>query len=494
MELLSAIRRNLLLRPFRGAVIDDQRTWRGIDLMVVAWHLAREIDRTSRAQRIGVMLPTSGAFPAAAIAAWTLGRTVVPLNYLLSRSDLEYVARDAGLDAVITVGPMLDFIGGPIAGLAEIRPDRMRFTGIPPIRMTNPLQRDDLAVVLYTSGTSGRPKGVMLTCGNIAAYVRQCQEWVEFSRDDMILGVLPQFHSFGLTVLTMLPLATGARAVYTARFIPRKIVDLAKQHRPTALVAIPSMYNALRLMKDAGPEDLRSLRFTVSGGEPLPDAVYDGFHQKFGIEINEGYGLTETSPVTNWCRPSEQRRKCVGRALSGIDQRIVGPDGAVLGPNQDGEVRMKGPNIMKGYLNLPDETAAVFDEHGYFKTGDMGRLDEQGFLSITGRIKEMLIIGGENVFPREIEEVLNRHESVKDSAVIGMQDGMRGEVALAFVELKEGASFDESALKAFCREHIAGFKVPRDIRVVKELPRNPTGKIMRRKLTVATPCEAPART
>jgi len=295
-------------------------------------------------------------------------------------------------------------------------------------------------------------------------------------------------------VLTMLPLATGARAVYTARFIPRKIVDLAKQHRPTALVAIPSMYNALRLMKDAGPEDLRSLRFTVSGGEPLPDAVYDGFHQKFGIEINEGYGLTETSPVTNWCRPSEQRRKCVGRALSGIDQRIVGPDGAVLGPNQDGEVRMKGPNIMKGYLNLPDETAAVFDEHGYFKTGDMGRLDEQGFLSITGRIKEMLIIGGENVFPREIEEVLNRHESVKDSAVIGMQDGMRGEVALAFVELKEGASFDESALKAFCREHIAGFKVPRDIRVVKELPRNPTGKIMRRKLTVATPCEAPART
>jgi long-chain acyl-CoA synthetase len=191
--------------------------------------------------------------------------------------------------------------------------------------------------------------------------------------------------------------------------------------------------------------------------------------------------------VTNWCRPSEQRRKWVGKALGGIDQRIVGPDGAVLGPNQDGEVRMKGPNIMKGYLNLPDETAAVFDEHGYFKTGDMGRLDEDGFLAITGRIKEMLIIGGENVFPREIEEVLNLHESVKDSAVIGMQDGMRGEVALAFVELKEGASFDEQALKAFCRERIAGFKVPREIRVLRELPRNPTGKIMRRKLTAETP-------
>jgi long-chain acyl-CoA synthetase len=288
----------------------------------------------------------------------------------------------------------------------------------------------------------------------------------------------------------MLPLATGASAVYTARFVPRKLVELAKTHRPTALVAIPSMYNALRLLRDAGREDLASLRFAVSGGEPLPEAVYDGFRERFGIEINEGYGLTETAPVTNWCRPQEQRRKCVGRALPGIDQRIVGPDGKVLGPNEDGEVRMKGPNIMKGYLNLPDETAAVFDDAGYFKTGDMGRLDEQGFLSITGRIKEMLIIGGENVFPREIEEVLNRHESVKDSAVIGMHDTMRGEVALAFVELKEGATFDEAALKSWCREHIAGFKVPRDIRLVKELPRNPTGKIMRRKLSADMPSEA----
>ena len=492
MELLSSIRRNLLLRPFRPCVTDDFRTWRGIDLMVVSWHLARAIERESSAQRIGIMLPTSGLFPAAAIAGWTLGRTLVPLNYLLSRSDLEYVARDSALDCIVTVGPMLDLVGGSIAGLTEIRPDRMKFKGIPPVRMTNPLRRDDVAVVLYTSGTSGRPKGVMLTCGNISANARQCKEWVQFGPQDRILGVLPQFHSFGLTVLTMLPLATGASAVYTARFVPRKIVELARQHKPTTLVAIPSMYNALRLLKDAPHDSFASLRFAVSGGEPLPEAVYDGFKDKFGIEINEGYGLTETSPVTNWCRPVEQRRKCVGKALPGIEQRIVGPDGRVLGPNEDGEVRMRGPNIMKGYLNLPEETAAVFDEHGFFKSGDMGRLDENGMLSITGRIKEMLIIGGENVFPREIEEVLNRHPSVKDSAVIGMADGMRGEVALAFVEMKEGASFDESALKVWCREHIAGFKVPRDIRLITELPRNPTGKIMRRKLSPEIACASTA--
>ena len=284
----------------------------------------------------------------------------------------------------------------------------------------------------------------------------------------------------------MMPLATGARAIYTARFVPRKLIELARTHKPTAFVAIPSMYNALRLLKDASPTDFASLRFSVSGGEPLPDAVYEGFKEKFNVEINEGYGLTETSPVTNWCRPSEHRRKCVGRALPGIEQRIVAPDGKVLGINEDGEVRMRGPNVMKGYLNMPTETAAVFDEHGFFKTGDMGRLDSNGLLSITGRIKEMLIIGGENVFPREIEEVLNRHASVKDSAVIGMHDGMRGEVALAFVELKEGATFDESALKALCRESIAGFKVPREIRVLSELPRNATGKIVRRKLSAET--------
>jgi long-chain acyl-CoA synthetase len=489
MELLSAIRRHLLLRPFRPVVVDDFRQWRGIDLMVASWHLARAIEGASDAKRIGVMLPTSGLFPAAAIAAWTLGRTLVPLNYLMSRSDLEYVVRDAELDCVVTVGPMLDFVGGAIAGLAEVRPDRMRFKGIPPIRMTNPLHRDDVAVVLYTSGTSGRPKGVMLTCGNLSANARQCQEWVDFGSRDRILGVLPQFHSFGLTVLTLLPLATGASAVYTAKFVPRKIVDLAQKHRPTALVAIPSMYNALRLLKDAPRDSFSSLRFAVSGGEPLPEAVFDGFKDKFGIEINEGYGLTETAPVTNWCRPKEQRRKCVGKALPGIEQRIVGPDGRVLGPNEDGEVRMRGPNIMKGYLNLPDETAAVFDEHGFFKSGDMGRLDTEGMLSITGRIKEMLIIGGENVFPREIEEVLNRHESVKESAVIGMADGMRGEVALAFVELKDGAEFSEHALKAWCRDHIAGFKVPREIRLIRELPRNPTGKIVRRKLSANMPSE-----
>lgn len=485
MELLATIRRQLLLHPRRVSAIDDRRTWRGIDLLAGSWHLAKAIEASGSRGPVAVMLPTSGLFPMATLAGWTLGRTVVPINYLLSKPDIEYVLRDSGCDALVTVQPMLDFVGGQIEGVKPIRLEEVSFKGIPWPRFGNPLREEDLAILLYTSGTSGRPKGVMLAASNLAANVEQIRSWIDFNTRDVMLGVLPQFHSFGLTVLTLLPLAVGCRVIYAAKFMPKKIVELSRTHKPTALIAIPSMYNALLMVKDGQPTDFDAVRFAVSGGEPLPAAVFEGFRTKYGLTLNEGYGLTETAPVSNWCRPHEFRPKTVGKPLPGIDQRIVGPDGRVLGPNEDGEVRMRGPNIMRGYHNLPEETAKTFDEQGYFRTGDMGRFDDEGFLYITGRIKEMLIIGGENVFPREIEEVLNRHPSVKDSAVVGMSDESRGEVALAFVELKEGETFDGTALRAFCREHLAQFKVPREIRLLDALPRNATGKIVRRQLSAS---------
>jgi long-chain acyl-CoA synthetase len=492
MELLSTIRRQLLFHPRRIAATDDRRAWRGVDLLVGSWHLARAIERSGSRGPVAVMLPTSGLFPLALLAGWALGRTVIPINYLLSRSDIEYVLKDSGADLLVSVQPMLDFVGGAPTAVRSLCLEQVAFKGLPWPRLGNPLREEDLAVLLYTSGTSGRPKGVMLTAANLAANVRQIRQWIDFDHRDVMLGVLPQFHSFGLTALTLLPLAAGCKVIYAAKFMPKRIVEVARTERPTTLIAIPSMYNALLMVKDGGPADFNSVRFAVSGGEPLPAAVFEGFRTKYGITLNEGYGLTETAPVSNWCRPEEFRPRTVGKALPGIDQRIVGADGRLLGPNEDGEVRMKGPNIMRGYHNLPEETAKVFDEQGYFRTGDMGRLDDDGFLYITGRIKEMLIIGGENVFPREIEEVLNRHPSVKDSAVVGMADESRGEVALAFVELQDGAAFDGTALRAFCREHLAQFKVPREIRLVDALPRNATGKIVRRQLSASVEGKASA--
>jgi long-chain acyl-CoA synthetase len=482
MRPLRPILRQLFRHPFRRCIVDDFRTWRGIDLYIGALHTARAITNTTDKPHVGIMLPTTGLFPMALIATWMLGRVAVPLNYLLKKDELEYVINDAEIDTIITVGPMLEHTGGLPPHIRQIRLDEMKFKGIPPFRRAQGRADDDLAVLLYTSGTSGKPKGVMLSANNLASNVMQCVEWVGFSTNDTLLGVLPQFHSFGLTVLTLLPLTVGAKVVYTARFNAKKLLDLMNEHKPTAFIAIPSMYAALLHAKSATPAHFKSFKYIVSGGEPLPEAVFNGFRERFNITINEGYGLTETSPVTNWCRPREYRHKSVGKALPHIEEIIIGADEQRLGPNADGEIRMRGPNIMKGYFKLPEQTEAVFDANGYFRTGDMGRFDDDGFLYITGRIKEMLIIGGENVFPREIEEVLDRHPSVAASAVIGVRDESRGEVAVAFVELNEGATFDEVALRKHCREGLAQFKVPRDIRQIERLPRNPTGKIMRREL------------
>ena len=489
MKLMRRIQRQLALHPFRTFVVDDQRSWNGLALLVAALHMAREIERRTDREAVGLLLPTSGLMSAALLATWMTGKVAVPLNYLLSREDLEYIVQDAGLDLVVTVGPMLDYIHGPTPSMKPLKLEDVRFKGVPPVRLGTGRGADDLAVLLYTSGTSGRPKGVMLSAGNLEANIDQIRRWATFDHRDVLLGVLPQFHSFGLTVLTLLPMSIGAKAVYTARFQPRKVLDLSRDHGATAFVAIPSMYNALTAARHGGPECFAKLRYAVSGGEPLPDAVADGFRERFGVRIAEGYGLTETSPVTNWCLPSEWRHRSVGRPLPDVQQRIVGPEGQLLAAGQDGEVRIQGPNVMHGYWNLPEETAKVFDEHGFFRTGDMGRFDADGHLYITGRFKEMLIISGENVFPREIEEVLNRHPSVKDAAVIGMQDPTRGEVPLAFVELHEGAAFDPAALQHHCRATLPAYKVPREIRRRATLPRNPTGKILRRALNAETPSE-----
>ncbi|MBL8760734.1 MAG: AMP-binding protein [Phycisphaerae bacterium] len=475
--------RRLLASPLAVAVIDDRRSYRGIEILVAAMNLAAHLQSKCQSPTLGVMLPTGGGFPIVALAGWFLGKTVVPLNYLLKQEELQYVIDDCGTDTVVTAGPMLEFTGFTPRARNLVRIEQLSLAGVPEFIRPALADDQDLAVLLYTSGTSGRPKGVMLTHANLAANIQQVDQWVHFTRRDVMMGVLPQFHSFGMTVLTLLPLTLGMKVVYAPRFVPQRIVKLCREHRPSILVAIPSMYTALLSVKDAVPEDFASLRYAISGGEPLPDSTFERFHERFKVRLAEGYGLTETAPATNWCRPDHWRRHSVGPPLPGVIERVVDINSReVLGPDEEGEVLIKGPNVMRGYYHLPDQTAAAFDEHGYFRTGDIGRFDPDGHLFITGRLKEMLIIGGENVFPREIEEVLNQHPSVTASGVIGRQDPMRGELPIAFVELKEDAVFDEKELQRWCRQKLAGYKVPDEIRRLDQLPRNPTGKIMRREL------------
>lgn len=494
MSLLRPILWQAMKHPKRVAVVDDRGTYSYGKLLAGSMFVAREIKRATQARHVGVMLPTSGAFPITLLGTWLAGRVPVPLNYLLAKEELQYVIGDSDIDTIITSTQMLEFIGGAEVipeGIKIIELEKVRFKGLPPLRWPPNPSDDELAVLLYTSGTSGRPKGVMLTHGNIQSNAEAAAVHANITKADTFLGVLPQFHSFGLTVLTLLPLRIGARVVYTARFVPRKIVSLIEEHRPDIFIAVPSMYGALLSVKQAKPESFKSIRLAVSGAEPLPDATFETYKERFNLNLLEGYGLTETSPATNWSTLDRNKRHSVGPALPGVGNIIVDAEGNPVGPNVDGEIILTGPNLMKGYYKLDEQTEQVITTitppgsskpARAFRTGDIGKLDEDGFLYITGRLKEMLIVGGENVFPREIEEVLNNHPSVKASAVIGKQDGMRGEVPIAFVEIEEGVEFDESAIRNHCRESLAQFKVPKEIHVLDELPRNPTGKIMRRAL------------
>jgi len=482
VDLTRRILRHWVRQPLRVAVVDDQRTWRGIELYAAALHLARRIERTSDRSCVGLLLPTSGLAPVAILATWMLGRTIVPINPLLRAADRDQILSDAELDTVVTVAPMVARSGELPAHVRQIRLDTLALRGLPPLRRIPRRPSDRVAALLYTSGTSGQPKGVMLTFGNLSANVQQCAQWAEIPRSAVFLGVLPQFHSFGLTVLTLLPLALGAKVIYTARFVPHRVLELLRLHHPAVMLAVPSMLNRLLEARGATREAFASVTNLVSGGEPLPPQVFDGFRERFGILLNEGYGLTETSPVANWCRPRDHRRFSVGPPLPGVEEKIVGPDGTRLAMGQEGEVRIKGPNVMKGYHRLPAETAAAFDSEGFLKTGDMGRFDADGHLYITGRIKEMLVIAGQNVFPQAIEVVLDAYPGVACSAVFGIPDPGRGQIPVAVVEPAPGASLDARELRAHCRRRLPSYQVPRRVLMIERMPRSSTGKILRNEL------------
>jgi len=495
MSLLWPILRSAIRSPRAVAAVDDQRRYTRGKLVGGGFFIQKAIKEATDRPHVGLMLPTSGAFSMALVGTWLAGRVAVPLNYLLSRDELNYVIRDAGLDTILTAQPLLDHMELSEADLPEgvqlKRLEDLQYKGLPPLSWPPKFAADDLATLLYTSGTSGKPKGVMLTHGNLRANVEQAVAHAGLRSADTFLGVLPQFHSFGLTVMTLIPLAIGAKVVYSTRFVPRKIIELMREHRPDIFVGIPSMYGALLSVKNASADDLSSIRIAVAGGEPLPEAVYQQFLEHFDVRVFEGYGLTETSPVSHWATPDAWKHHSVGRPLPRVRHFTVDEQDNVQPANAEGEVLLAGPNVMKGYYNLPEVTAQAFvpvtppgeDEPvRCFRTGDMGRIDEEDYLFITGRKKEMLIIGGENVFPREIEEVLNHHPEVHASAVIGQTDPVRGEVPVAYIELEEGAEGEETALRSYCREHLAGYKVPRHIETIESLPRGPTGKVLRRKL------------
>jgi long-chain acyl-CoA synthetase len=464
--------------PQRIAAGDQSLVLEYAQLRGIAGGLAKQIAGLTDREHVGVLMPTSSACAASLLACWYAGRVPVPLNFLLPPAGLAAIAKNAELDLIVTIEPM--------AALCEAIGVRTLVlkgnTTLTPADVAAPRREpSDLATILYTSGTSGDPKGVRLTFGNVMSNVAACALHARINADEVFVSPLPQFHSFGLVPMTVVPLTLGATAWFLPRFSPAAVVAAIAERRATIFMAVASMFGALVRMKSAERQSLATLRLAVSGGEPLPRSVYDAMHERFGVTLAEGYGLTETSPVVSINVPWDARPGSVGRPLEGIAVRSVRADGSPAAAGEEGELLIEGHCVMQGYHQRPAETAACI-RSGVFRTGDAGRVDADGFVYITGRTKEMIIVGGENVFPREIENALCEHPAVSEAAAIGVRDDLRGETPRAFVILNEGATASEAELRTHCRERLAGYKVPREIRIEKDLPRGPTGKILKRAL------------
>ena len=483
---------NVLLESCRRfpdkIAVDDGRASLSYKRLTLLASVLREVIRQeSRCPRIGIMLPASAMFPPTFFGTLWASRVAIPLNFLLAPDELARVVKDAGLDLIVTTRH-LEKISTALPARSIFLEDlslkrKAMFAMLrrrPAVPESDP---NDTAVILYTSGTTAEPKGVELTQSNLYRNAFDAIHSLDMDATQHFLNVLPPFHVFGLTGAVIVPIVAGASVFAIPRFSPVAVIKAVPEKRITVMMAIPSMYATLLRSKSAKADTFRSVTLAMSGGEPLSDSVRTGFEERFGVTLRQGYGLTETSPIVAACSTANHRAGTVGRAIRNTDVRLVDSDGREVPVGDDGEILVRGPGVMKGYYNRPEETKEVIDAEGWFHTGDIGRLDEDRYLSITGRVKEMLIIGGENVFPREIESVLESFEGVLQAAVIGVPDEVRGEAPIAFVMAAEGAEVTEQALRTHAKGLLAGYKVPKRVVIRDDLPTGPTGKILKRHLS-----------
>lgn len=461
----------------KEAVRDEGGCYTYAQLLAAARTVATQVLAATDQQRVGLLAPTSADFTAGYFGILLADRTPVPLNFL-DVASLGFVAQDAGFDTIVAsrvfeapaakIGAKVLFVGDASTDGAELgavtRGD------------------DDEAAVLYTSGSTGKPKGVILTHRNLLRNFESSCEHIDLKGDDVVLGMLPLFHSFGIMTSVLMPLLLGCSVVYMPRFSPGKFFQAVGQHHVTRCFAVASMVRVLVRAGRKGDADLSSLRSAFAGGEPLGEAVCGQFEELFGVPLLEGYGLTETSPVVAFNQPGHNRRGSVGKILNWAEVMVVDDSGAQVGVGDEGELCLRGDCVTRGYHNRPDETAAAISQDHWFQTGDLVRIDADGYLWITGRKKDLIISAGENISPSEIEHALCAHPAVHEAAVIGVPDASRGEVPKAFVAIESGRQADANELTEFCRQHLPRHKVPAAFELLDELPHGPTGKIDKRKL------------
>ncbi len=472
------------IAPDKVALADVQRQYTYHQLLQAATILCQQVQSQTNAPRVGVLLPNSAWFGVAFYGCLMAGRAVIPLSQILRPADLMFAMEDGQVDLLITTRSIS-------AGMQQWQGQRLYmedidFAALPDeptcqsaAATSSP---DDAAAVLYTAGSEAQPKGVVLSHRNLLSNVAGVGRIARLQPDDVYLGILPMSHAFALMGTLVAPVALAARAFYLDRFIPSEIGEACQTQQVTILMAVPSMYNILVRAHDQSWATRSPLRLCVSGGEVLPRGVADRFEDVYLHPLLNGYGMTETSPVISLNVPWANKKGSVGRPLPGVEVRVVNEDDNPVGVNEIGEILVRGPNLMQGYLNHPEATAEKMTGDGFLQTGDLGTIDADGYLFIRGRKKEIIIISGENVSPAEIEAVLLGHPKIIDAAVIGVQHETRGEAPVAFVIPRRFQTLTPQELKQYCRERIAGFKVPRKFIIRPILPRNATGRILKRAL------------
>ncbi|MHA6259403.1 long-chain-fatty-acid--CoA ligase [Sporosarcina sp. CAU 1771] len=479
-----------------------------------------------KGDRVAIMLPNC---PQAVIAYYGIlytGAIVVQTNPLYTERELEYQMKDSGakvilamdilyprvtkivkntdIEHVIVTG-IKDYLPFPknliypfiqkkqygITVKVEHRGINHLFTEVMKIAKPTPISyefdyENDIALLQYTGGTTGPPKGVILTHKNLIANTTMCNAWLYKCEEgkETIMGILPFFHVYGMTTVLILSVMLGNKMVLLPKFDALTALKTIDKQKPTLFPGAPTIYIGLLNHPDVSKYDLSSIKACLSGSAALPVEIQQKFEKLSGGRLVEGYGLTETSPVThvNFVWQENPVKGSVGVPWPDTDSSVFGPDSTEpLKPGEIGEIVVKGPQVMRGYWNKPEDTKETFRD-GWFLTGDLGYMDEKGYFYIVDRQKDMIIAGGFNIYPREIEEVLYEHEAILECVIAGIPDPYRGETVKAYIVLKEGASVTEKELDAFCREHLASFKVPREYEFRTELPKTAVGKILRRSL------------
>lgn len=457
-----------------------------------------------KGDRVAIMLPNCPHYEIAYFGIVMVGAIVVQINPMSVEREIDYFLQDSGVKMMVAYGPFLPKIMGSAQGAAlqqriivDFQPTEREHDGtwisfsdfvaqgvneLPHVDID---PAEDVAVFQYTGGTTGRSKGAMLTHRNLVANAYQSNVLFasQEGEQERVLTVIPMFHVYAMTSAMNSGIVGGAQLIMLPRFDLEEVLETIKATRPTLFPGVPTMYIAVNSHPRAMEAGIDSIRLCVSGSAPMPVEIMHAFEAKTGAAILEGYGLSEASPVTHFNPQDKRKPGSIGKPIALTESKVVDLATGLqeLPPGEVGELIIRGPQVMKGYWNMPEETAVTLRD-GWLYTGDLARVDEEGYVYIVDRKKDMILAGGFNVYPRDVEEVLYQHPSIQEAVVVGVPDPYRGETVKAFIVQKPNADLTEEAVIAFCREHLAAYKAPRLIEFRDSLPKTAVGKILRRTL------------